>query len=172
MRRFVVGLSILAVLTFSSAIVRGDDQQIAQHLIQKLKQQKDSGNLRGFGIDLKVERGTVLLKGHVSSAEQQRLVLEIARRIEGVKQVVNDITITSSVATPPGGSQAFRTSETTVEACAEFAQAQPSQRSSRNHPSAPSLPQRATVPTTSAYSVILVPIPHGRHHWVQTVRLR
>lgn len=101
MRRFVVGLAILTVLTFSTTFVRADDDQIAQHLVQKLQEQKKSGDLKGFGIDLKVESGTIWLKGRVSSLEQHRLVLEIARHTPGVKQVINDLNITPSTSTPP-----------------------------------------------------------------------
>jgi len=72
---------------------RVNDQVIAQMITAKLKGLKDSGKLRGFGINMQVDKGTVWLKGRVSSDEQQALVLDVARRIGGVEQVINDLEI-------------------------------------------------------------------------------
>jgi osmotically-inducible protein OsmY len=74
--------------------VRADDRQIAQEIVQQLQKHKDTGELKGFGIDLQVEQGVVRLEGRVSTANQQRLALDTVRRVEGVKQVVNKLTVT------------------------------------------------------------------------------
>jgi osmotically-inducible protein OsmY len=74
--------------------VRADDRQIAQEIVQQLQKHKDTGELKGFGIDLQVEQGVVRLEGRVSTASQQRLALDTVRRVEGVKQVVNKLTVT------------------------------------------------------------------------------
>jgi osmotically-inducible protein OsmY len=81
--------------------VHADDQQIAQQIVQQLQQRKTDGQLTGFGIDLEVESGIVWLKGHVRSAEQQALVLDVARRVRGVEQVINDLQIQSQPAPAP-----------------------------------------------------------------------
>lgn len=93
MRRLLVGLAIMSIAALSPCWVQADDQQIAQQIVQQLRQQKADGKLTGFGIDLEVESGIVWLKGHVTSPEQQQLVLDIARRVDGVTQVVNDISV-------------------------------------------------------------------------------
>ena len=93
MRRLVFGLAIASIAVLSPCWVRADDQHIAQQIVQQLQEQKADGKLSGFGIDLEVESGIVWLKGHVRSTEQQSLVLDIARRVSGVEQVVNDLQI-------------------------------------------------------------------------------
>jgi osmotically-inducible protein OsmY len=99
MRRLLVGLAIYSIAALSPCWAQADDQQIAQQIVKQLRQQKESGQLAGFGIDLEVDSGIVWLKGHVSSAEQQQAVLDIARHIEGVEQVVNDLSIKETVTT-------------------------------------------------------------------------
>jgi hypothetical protein len=71
----------------------GDDQQIAQQIIERLQAEKKAGTLKGFSIDLQVDEGTVWLSGRVTSELQQSRALDLARRVGGVKQVVNDLTI-------------------------------------------------------------------------------
>lgn len=94
MRRVVVGLAIaFATLTPSWALA--NDQQIAQHIIQKLEQHKRAGQLKGFGIDLQVEDGTVFMNGRVTTPEQQKTALETAQLTPGVKKVVNGLKVTS-----------------------------------------------------------------------------
>lgn len=92
MRRFVVGLAIgFATLTPTWALA--NDQQIAQQIIQKLEQQKTAGQLKGFGIDLQVNDGTVFMNGRVNTPEQQQMALSIAQRTAGVKEVVNGLKV-------------------------------------------------------------------------------
>ncbi len=62
-------------------------------MIGKLRTKKDAGELRNFGVDVQVNEGVVWISGRVASKDQQTLVLEVARRIRGVKQVVNDISV-------------------------------------------------------------------------------
>ncbi len=100
MRRLLLGLAIASIAVLSPCSVHADDQQIAQQIVQQLQQQKADGHLAGFGIDLEVESGIVWLKGHVRSAEQQKLVLDIARRVSGVQQVVNDLQLKTATPTP------------------------------------------------------------------------
>ncbi len=96
MRRLLVGLAIVSIAALSPCWVHADDQQIAQQVVQQLRQHKADGKLAGFGIDLEVDSGIVWLKGHVASKEQQTIVLDIARHVDGVQQVVNDLQIKST----------------------------------------------------------------------------
>lgn len=101
MRRLLVGLAIASIAALSPSWGHADDQQIAQQIVQQLRQQKADGRLTGFGIDLEVESGIVWLKGHVTSPEQQQLVLDTARQVDGVEQVVNDLRIKAAPAETP-----------------------------------------------------------------------
>jgi osmotically-inducible protein OsmY len=95
MRRVFFGLA-MSLAAIAPSWARGDDQQIAQSIVTELKAHQDQGRLRGFKIDLQVEDGTVLLTGRVSDAEQQKLAVEIAKGVTGVRQVVNDLEITAA----------------------------------------------------------------------------
>lgn len=101
MRRLVVGLAIgFATLTPTWALA--NDQQIAQQIIQKLEQQKQAGQLKGFGIDLQVNDGTVFMNGRVNTPEQQQMALSIAQRTPGVKEVVNGLKVGEGVVVAGG----------------------------------------------------------------------
>lgn len=100
MRRFILGLAIVFIAALSPCWVHADDQQIAQQIVQQLRQEKADGRLSGFGIDLEVESGIVWLKGHVANREQHQRVLEIARTVTGVQQVVNDLQISGGASKP------------------------------------------------------------------------
>jgi hypothetical protein len=102
MRRYIFRLTFLAFAALGTTVVLGNDQQIAKTIVEKLSAEKKAGHLKGFNIELNVDEGTVWLSGRVASEEQRTVALEIARRVQGVKQVVNDL----SVETAPG-KQAF-----------------------------------------------------------------
>jgi BON domain-containing protein len=93
MRRYVFSFALIATAVLGPPMALGNDQQIAQTIVERLQAQKKSGHLKGFSLDLQVESGEVWLTGRVSSQQQQALALDIARRVPGVKQVVNDITV-------------------------------------------------------------------------------
>ncbi|MBW8884893.1 MAG: BON domain-containing protein, partial [Planctomycetia bacterium] len=95
MRRDVFRLVILALTLLGASGARADDQQIAQQIIEKLQAEKKAGGLKGFSIDLQVDEGTVSLIGRVASEQQQAKALDLARRIPGVTQVVNDLAISA-----------------------------------------------------------------------------
>ena len=98
MRRFFVGLAI-GLASFSPAWAMANDEQIAQEIIEKLQTKKDAGELKGFNIDLEVDQGTVWLSGSVANPDQQRVALDIARRVSGVEKVVNQLKVADGNAT-------------------------------------------------------------------------
>ncbi len=100
MRRYVFRLALLSLAVFGPNAVYGDDQQIAQQIIEKLQAEKKAGTLKGFSIDLQVDEGTVWLTGRVANEQQQARALDLARRVPGVTQVVNDLTVNTTVAKP------------------------------------------------------------------------
>jgi hypothetical protein len=89
----------LSLAVLGPSVVRGDDQQIAQQIVSKLQAEKKAGTLKGFSIDLQVDEGTVWLSGRVANPDQQAKALDIARRIPGVVQVVNDLQIAAPAKT-------------------------------------------------------------------------
>jgi len=96
MRRIVIGLAILSFALLTPAIASADDaldNKIADQIISQLNRQKKAGKLRGFRIDLQVKGATVHMKGRVSTVAQRKMALQIAARIEGVKQVVNEMSV-------------------------------------------------------------------------------
>ena len=96
MRRFFACAAVLAVVWFAPVCGRADDQLIAQTIAQKIEQKKASGDLRGFTVDLQVTDGTVELSGSVSSPDHRDTIIDIARRVRGVKKVVNGLNVTAS----------------------------------------------------------------------------
>jgi hypothetical protein len=103
MRRFVFRFAMLAIASCLPVAAYADqeqDKQIAQTVIQRLQKEKDAGHLKGFSIDLQVEEGTLWISGRVTSQEQHDAALDVARRVPGVKQVVNDLAITAPAKAP------------------------------------------------------------------------
>jgi len=96
MRRFFFGLAVFALAAPMPLLAETTDRQIAQQIVKQLKSQKDSGELKGFNLDLQVEDGAVYLKGFVSEREQRRKAVEVARQVDGVTQVFNEIEIKPS----------------------------------------------------------------------------
>ena len=94
MRRLLLGMAIAATAMLTG-VANADDHQIAEFIKSRLQVEQQRGNLRGFNVDMRVDRGTVWFKGHVSSEEQERLILSTAQKAGylGVVQVVDDIEI-------------------------------------------------------------------------------
>lgn len=92
--RNVIFAALVAVAGIGLPLAaRGDDAAISQQIMQTLQWHKQQGNLEGFNIRLQVDNGTVELEGHVSTPQQQLLVLDVARRVPGVRQVINRVKI-------------------------------------------------------------------------------
>jgi hypothetical protein len=105
MRHLLAGLMIFSIAALPN-MARGDDQSIVQSIVQQMKQHQDLGHLKGFDISVKSNDGQVWLSGDVATPEQQTLALETARRVPGVKVVVNDLRLAGKVAKPQRAPQA------------------------------------------------------------------
>ena len=94
MRRIVLGIAI-AVTSLMPTLGVADDQQIADFIKSRLQVEQQKGNLRGFNVDMRVDRGTVWFKGHVSNDDQEMTILRAAQLAGhlGVVQVVDDIEV-------------------------------------------------------------------------------
>ncbi len=75
-------------------------RQIAQELIARLEQQDAMGRLQGCDFDVRVEQAVVMLSGSVALPQQYQLLLDLAHRVPGVRQVSADLHVLSD---PTGG---------------------------------------------------------------------
>lgn len=94
MRVILLGV-VLAIAAAAPANSFADDKQIAEFIKAKLVQEKQRGNLYGFNVDMRVDRGTVWFKGFVSNRNQELMILRTAQLAGhlGVVQVVDDIEV-------------------------------------------------------------------------------
>ena len=101
MRRLVLGIAV-AVTSLMPIVGMADDQQIADFIKTRLEAEQQQGNLQGFNVDMRVERGTVWFKGEVSNARQEMTILKTAQAAAhlGVLQVVDDIEVAAAMPTP------------------------------------------------------------------------
>lgn len=92
MRRLVLGIAV-AVTSLMPVMGVADDQQIADFIKSRLQAEQQQGNLRGFNVDMRVEKGTVWFKGHVANSKQEMTILRTAQQAGhlGVVKVVDDI---------------------------------------------------------------------------------
>jgi hypothetical protein len=96
MRRFWTTLAMgFAIL--SPAFAMAGDQEIAQQIGQNLK---NSGKLKGYSINVKVQEGVAQLNGTVSSAQQLDDALSIAEVTPGIERVVNNLSVKAPTAKP------------------------------------------------------------------------
>ena len=98
MRRKYFGLAIAAIATLGPMQAWGGDREIAEQIIQRLKTNRDSGALKDFTLDMKVDKGVVLFRGNVTQDAQKGLVLETAEGIEGVAKVVDEVSVNGKLA--------------------------------------------------------------------------
>ncbi|MGB0599004.1 MAG: BON domain-containing protein [Rubripirellula sp.] len=98
MRRKYFGLAIAAFATLGPLQAWGGDREIAEQIISRLEVNRDSGALKDFTLDMKVDAGVVLFQGSVSESSQRDLVLKAAEGIEGVTKVVDEVSITGEKA--------------------------------------------------------------------------
>jgi len=93
MRLLSTTLAVMVIAALAPNFALADDHEIARQILSQLEVQKKSGALKNFGVNLQVEKGTVLVRGRTVDASQKKLVLDIARRVDGVQQVVSELEI-------------------------------------------------------------------------------
>jgi hypothetical protein len=134
MRRFMLGIAF-AITSLMPAIGLADDQQIADFIKSRLQAHQQQGRLRGFNVDMTVERGVVWFKGHVSNNEQESLILQTAQQAGhlGVVKVVDDIEIAGTMPNMARNPQAAPMAEANHLQAASYQQ--PSQQFQVTQPS-------------------------------------
>lgn len=73
------------------------DDEIKAAVVRSLSDAQKSGELRGFGLEVTCIDGDVMLKGRARTAEQKQIIMEMARRVSGVRNVIDDIVTDSQV---------------------------------------------------------------------------
>lgn len=102
MRRKYFGWAIAAIATLGPMQAWGGDREIAEQIIERLKADRDAGTLKDFTLDMKVDQGVVLFRGHVSQSSQKELLLRAADGIDGVTKVVDEVGVNSAKAADRG----------------------------------------------------------------------
>lgn len=103
MRKWVFKAAVLgaAAALAPAGLALGDDQSIADQLNQQLTAEREAGRLERFDVQMQVQDGVVQLYGQLATAEQKSLVIETARRVPGVRQVVNGLEVAPVAAAAP-----------------------------------------------------------------------
>jgi len=92
-KRVVTAIVLLLALVVSAlaADKPTDDNYIYDSVREKLA---SDSVVKGGAIDVDVKNGVVTLKGNVHEARQKSKAESLAKKVKGVKSVVNDIQIT------------------------------------------------------------------------------
>lgn len=101
MRRLIAQIAACLAVTLLAVPALANDGQIAKQIIAQLKQHKQTADLKGFDLGVQVDEGTVTMMGQVASPEQAMLALDTARRVKGVKLVVNDLYVNGAQQAAP-----------------------------------------------------------------------
>ncbi|MDX1963438.1 MAG: BON domain-containing protein [Pirellulales bacterium] len=103
MRRFWLGLAISGCAALLPTVGRADDQDLAQQIAENFK---NSGQLKGYSINVVVEGGIVELNGRVSNADQLDRAIALAEVTPGIERVVNNLEIKAPA--PRGAANGLR----------------------------------------------------------------
>lgn len=124
MRRFFMGMTIMSLSAACPIAVHAGDREIADAIVNTLKERQTDGSLKDFDLDLTVEQGVVTLSGSVANPAQAAAVVAASRSTTGVVELVNKITIrdaVAAVAAPASLPPAAMTSEVMPAAAIEVA---------------------------------------------------
>ncbi|MEC7678526.1 MAG: BON domain-containing protein [Planctomycetota bacterium] len=122
MRRKYFGLAIAALAALGPSQVWGGDREIAEEIIKRLKSNRDSGALKDFTLDMKVDQGVVAFRGNVAEESQKQLVLGTAEGIEGVANVLDQVSVgmVEQAAAEEAKPEVTETKETAPQENSEF----------------------------------------------------
>jgi len=92
---FKISLALIAVLLLQTVALAKDPKQITDDTITDQVRIKLAGDpvVKGGGLDVKVEKGVATLSGSVELPKQKEKAGAVARKVKGVKQVINNIEI-------------------------------------------------------------------------------
>ena len=106
MRRILFSWAIAATATFAAGTAlagQREDEATAEQIATLLR---DSGKLRNYSVGVKYKAGSVWLSGRVASNEQMQSALSVVSEIDGVKQIINNLSVAKA---SPAGRQPLST---------------------------------------------------------------
>lgn len=109
MRRKYFGLAMAAVATLGPAQAYGGDKEIAQSIMERLKLSRDTGDLKDFSLDMKVDEGVVLFRGKVVGDDQRQLVLDASEGIDGIRNVVDELEVSAAAVVASKPAKIYKT---------------------------------------------------------------
>ncbi len=109
MRRMLTGLVVAAITVVVPNLALADNQETADQIAKNLR---ESGQLHGYRIGVKVEDGTAWLKGQVKSQAQMNTALRLVFQTSGVTRIVNDLKVVSAGQTTAAKKPAKKAAET------------------------------------------------------------
>jgi osmotically-inducible protein OsmY len=93
------GLTTATVTTFTGCAGDRNNRSTGEYIDDKSLVMRvhdalhDNAEYKFANVDVNVYRGTVQLSGFVNSSDQKSKAVEIAKNVQGVKDVVNNITL-------------------------------------------------------------------------------
>ncbi|MCX7426913.1 MAG: BON domain-containing protein [Planctomycetia bacterium] len=97
MRRLFMGLVVAATTVVFPVWALAANQEVAEQIAANLRK---GGQLHDYKIGVKFQDGTAWLQGRVADQDQLKSVLEVVSRTEGVRRVVNKLTVGAAEAAP------------------------------------------------------------------------
>jgi hyperosmotically inducible protein len=91
----LLSLFLLAVLLLLPVVVSAADKPVPDDLIYDLVRQKLAGDkdVKGGALTVEVKDGVVTLSGSTQLEKQKDKAVRLARKVKGVKSVVNQIKV-------------------------------------------------------------------------------
>ncbi len=93
MRRLILSWAVVGLAMLPPAAAFGSDQEVAQQIASNLK---NSGRMKGYSINVKVQEGVVQLDGTVRTEQQLEQALAIAEVTPGIERVLNNLRVKES----------------------------------------------------------------------------
>jgi hypothetical protein len=115
MRRILFSLAIATIAATAPAAALADDredQAAAQQIATILR---DSGQMKDYSVGVKYKEGTVWLTGRVSNNQQMQAALSVISDIEGIEQIVNNMSVERKAAGMRQPAAARRVSATSAD---------------------------------------------------------
>ena len=114
MRIFFQGLAIAALIAAPAVSLAGDqqDKAAAEQIATILR---DSGQMQNYSVGVKYKGGTVWLSGKVANDQQMTTALEVVSDIEGVRQIVNNMTVSNKSSTRSSAGRSKNVKASAVE---------------------------------------------------------
>ena len=95
MRRTFWSFAICTIAVLTPALALGGEREDKATAEQIATYLRDSGKMQKYSVGVKYRNGTVWLSGKVSSDQQMKTALAVISDIEGIEQIVNNMTVAS-----------------------------------------------------------------------------